>query len=384
MIDCPVRRAHPMPSTIDADASTRRVPDAEHRDQRRAVRDAAPDDHRSRPERRRADRDDRGRAAVTERVVTAREQQERAVGIQTERQRRDAGREQPGPGLGRAPERDEPHHRAARSRPARPRPGSRAAPCGRAPSGSTGRTRRGRRPRRRFAISREDRGVDRLREHGVGREEERERDLIGDHAARDAVAGDERRAEQQRRARVQQHAPHREAREPRQRRVAAVPARSQREARPPAATTRMPTNASTPPVPATASSVFSATVRSKPGSGPASTRNDDEAHDDHDAAADRRGGGDREPSLRVQQAGRDRAERVEDHLRHEEPEQERREVTLLGADLRVRRAAREQPREQRREHDAEHRDRRPSRPARSRTARSRGDRPPRRRRRRRA
>ena len=59
----------------------------------------------------------------------------------------------------------------------------------------------------------------------------------------------------------------------------------------------------------------------------------------------------------VQQRGRDRAERVEDHLRHEEPEQERREVPLLGGDVRVRRAARQQAREQRREHDAEHRDR---------------------------
>ena len=80
----------------------------------------------------------------------------------------------------------------------------------------------------------EDRGVDRLCEHGVRSEEEHERGLVRDHTARHRVADHERGAEQHAGAGVQEHAPERELQQPAHRRIPARAARPQPEPGPPA------------------------------------------------------------------------------------------------------------------------------------------------------
>ena len=147
----------------------------------------------------------------------------------------------------------------------------------------------------------------------------------------DTVAPDDRRAQQHARARVQQHAPNREPSEPRQRGVAPVPTRAHGEA------------------------------------GPARGDHEDADVGDHTAGARGRqqqllGGREIEPGVRsgqgaerhearrssrpcspigaaavienrrtrVEEPGRDRAERVQQHLREEEPQEERREIALFA------------------------------------------------------
>ena len=93
------------------------------------------------------------------------------------------------------------------------------------------------------------------------------------------------------------------------------------------------------------------------GSGTGLDPEGNEARDDHERAPDRRGRGDRESTARVEDGRRDRAVRVEQHLRHEEPQQIGRQLALLRGDVRVFVAGRQRARQRGCEHDAEHNDR---------------------------
>ena len=93
--------------------------------------------------------------------------------------------------------------------------------------------------------------MERLGEHGVGPEEEHPRHLVGDDAALDGGADDDRAAEEDAGAGVEHDAPARRAGAragPGRRRPATAAAGGSRSPRTPRA--GMPTNASTPPVPA--------------------------------------------------------------------------------------------------------------------------------------
>ena len=180
-----------------ADGVGEGVPDAEHRHERGTAGDAAPDDHGHHADQAEPIATIAGVRLSPERVVTARASSRNApYGIQAERQRRHACREQRGTGLGGTAERRPAAWRQREHHHARPTPGSRGAPYGRASTGSSRRTCRAARGRV-VRHLREHRRVQRLREHGVRREEEHERHLVRHHAARDAVARDARRAEQQ-------------------------------------------------------------------------------------------------------------------------------------------------------------------------------------------
>ena len=93
------------------------VPEAERGDPRRAVGQQRRDDHHDDADDARHDRHERGPAAVTERVVRPREQQERAVREQSDRERSERGRQQLDPGAVSATERDRRASLAMRARP---------------------------------------------------------------------------------------------------------------------------------------------------------------------------------------------------------------------------------------------------------------------------
>jgi hypothetical protein len=113
--------------------------------------------------------------------------------------------------------------------------------------------------------------MDRLRKHGVRREEEDERHLIRNHPAA-ARLPNTSGTEQQSRVGVQQR-PTQVAREPAGLLVVVRPPPGPGEAARRAATTSTPTYAITPPVPAKARRSFSPSERSKPGEAPVAMRN---------------------------------------------------------------------------------------------------------------
>ena len=140
--------------------------------------------------------DDRRGAAVAERVGRAREEQERAVGEEPDPEGGERGREEVG--IVAAVAHREHAHRRQRERDERgahrqqqpghaveppPEPiGERPHVAGAGVDGELG----------------EDRGVDRLREDRVRRQERDEAELVGDHSTGDLVAHDHRGAEQDR------------------------------------------------------------------------------------------------------------------------------------------------------------------------------------------
>ena len=119
----------------------------------------------------------------------------------------------------------------------------------------------------------EDRRVDRLREHRVGREEEHPGDLVRERPALDGVADDDRGEEQHADHRVLEHRPPREAQHAPDGFVVAPEPRHEPKARcASTAIVGIATNAATPSVPPRARISRSPVVRSSPGAGPATTR----------------------------------------------------------------------------------------------------------------
>ena len=185
------------------------------------------------------------------------------------------------------------------------------------------------------APGREDRGVDRLGEHRVRREEEHERHLVRDRAALDRCCRPRSR--------------HRAAGRPSCSGTPPIPTAARRAVPPDRRTTQprheperrcarrrprgSPTNAATPRVPPSARISSSPAVSRQPGSGPATSRNTTIATTITTVSADRCDRRDGEPALRVEHGDRDGADRVEHHLRDEEPQQEGRQAPLLCRDL---------------------------------------------------
>ena len=196
--------------------------------------------------------------------------------------------------------------------------------------------------------------MDRLGQHAVGREEEHEPDLVGDDAALDGRPSDDGRAQEQAGRGVQDDAPARSAGASRHPLVAPGPPGPQPETRRPRRRRAAhPTKAITPPVPATTSRSRSPVDRSKPGSGPATTRKANQRGHHHHRVADRRGGGDGEPALGVQDGGGHGARGVQQHLGHEPPDEEGDQLLLL-VDHARRHAEREQLGDERGGDDADH------------------------------
>ena len=204
----------------------------------------------------------------------------------------------------------------------------------------------------------EDRGVHRLGEDRVRREEEHERHLVRDGAALHAVADDDRGAEQQADHRVLEHRPPRQTYDATHVVVVATRARG---------TSRTPLRQHGDERDAhergdAEGSADREDERLAGGEVDASGRDrstsaeHDHRHDGDDRVADRRDRRHGEVALRVEHRHGDRADRVEHHLRDEEPQQQRRQLLLLARLQRLVDAPRQQVGDPRCREDPDHRD----------------------------
>ena len=311
-----------------------RVPDSEGRDPSRALGQQHADAHRDDPADP-GDQGDDGRCpAVTERVIRAGEREEHAVREQSDRQRRDSGCQQRDTVLGGLAEREDRHagpgehdHRRRhgddehRHRVERPTQGARE-----------GVVIVSRRVERQLVV---DRGVDGLGDHAVRREEEHPRHLVRHGPARHRVAEHDRGAQQQTDLGVLQDRPSRQSEEPVHRRIATSEAWSQPEAGPVQRDARHRDEGGDAERSAQGQGELLGQREIEPRIVADQNTEHHETGHDEDRVPDGRDRGDDEPSLGVQHGDGDGADRVEHHLRHEEPQEECSEALLLRRDRRV-------------------------------------------------
>jgi hypothetical protein len=297
--------------------------------------------------------DDRGRAAVTERVHGTREEEERAVGEQTDAERGERSREQIGVVTAVA-DREHAHHRQRERDVRRAHRQQQPRHAVESPPQSTG---------ERLHVTatdvggelREDRRVDRLRQDRVGREERHEAELVGHHSPGDLIAHHERGAEQDGDVGLERD-PRRQPQQPAQLAVDRAEAGTEAEPRAQQRDRRHPDEADHAERAADREHELLGHREVEARVGPVQRVEDRHRGDEDDGVGDGSHRHDHEAALGEEDRGGHGADRVEQDLRDEEAQEEGRERHLLGLDVGVRGAARQEPGDGRGEDDADDRD----------------------------